>query len=273
MEYHDLLLHQEGGALWVTLNRPHVLNALDRRLANELRTLFTEIAFRPDVRVIVLRGAGCAFCAGMDLKAPRYSEPGDPDRGMIRQRELSQIFVAMRRCPQPIIAILNGAASGGGMALALASDIRLATPDMRMNAAFVKVGLSGCDVGVSYFLPRMVGSSIAAELMLTGRFIDAGNARALGLVSRVVEPDNAEAAARDLAAELLAASPLGLALTKDGLNHAMDASSIEAAIAIEDRNQILCTQSSDFEEGIAAFMERRAPRYQGRDTVRPKFSQ
>ena len=120
------------------------------------------------------KALGDAFCAGLDLK-----ERGDPQgsrsigAGLTRQREISEIVIAMRRCPQPIVACVNGAAAGGGFALALASDVRIATPTTRMNAAFIRIGLSACDIGVSYFLPRMVGSSVAAESMLTGRFIDA----------------------------------------------------------------------------------------------------
>jgi len=167
----------------------------------------------------------------------------------------------MRRCPQPIISIVNGAASGGGFALALASDIRLATPDARMNAAFIRIGLSACDVGVSYFLPRMVGASVAAEYMLTGRFMDASRAQALGLVSRIGSLEELETEARALAEDMLHATPLGLRLTKDALGLAIDAPSMEAVIALEDRNQVLCLQGPDFAEGVAAFFEKRKPRY------------
>ena len=143
----------------------------------------------------------------------------------------------------------------------LVCDVRLATPDARMNAAFIRLGLSACDIGVSYFLPRMVGSSVAAEYMLTGRFIDADRALALGLVSRVAALPELQAEAAALAADMLRATPLGLRLTKDALNLAIDAPGLEAAIAIEDRNQVLCTQGENFAEGVAAFLEKRAPRY------------
>ena len=160
----DLELRQEGEVVWATMNRPDRLNALSRNLVTELREFFVGLYWRRDVRVVVLQGAGKAFCAGLDLK-----ERGDPQAprgigaGLTRQREISEIVIAMRRCPQPIIACVTGAAAGGGFALALASDVRLATPDVRMNAAFIRIGLSACDIGVSYFLPRMVGSSVAAE--------------------------------------------------------------------------------------------------------------
>lgn len=263
----DLELRQEGEVVWATMNRPDRLNALSRNLVTELREFFVGLYWRRDVRVVVLQGAGNAFCAGLDLK-----EPGDPQgsrsigAGLTRQREISEIVIAMRRCPQPIVACVNGAAAGGGFALALASDVRIATPKMRMNAAFIRIGLSACDIGVSYFLPRMVGSSVAAEYMLTGRFIDAERAYQLGLVSRIVEPEQLEAEARGFVDDMLHATPLGLRLTKEALNHAIDAQGLEAAIAMEDRNQILASSDGDFQEGVQAFLEKRRPNYAQRES-------
>jgi enoyl-CoA hydratase/carnithine racemase len=258
----DLELRQEGDVVWATMNRPERLNALSRNLVTELREFFVGLYWRRDVRVVVLQGAGKAFCAGLDLK-----ERGDPQggrsigAGLTRQREISEIVIAMRRCPQPIVACINGAAAGGGFALALASDVRIATPDVRMNAAFIRIGLSACDIGVSYFLPRMVGSSVAAEYMLTGRFITAERAYQLGLVSRVVEQAQMAAEAQGFVDDMLHATPLGLRLTKEALNHAIDAQGLEAAIAMEDRNQILASSDGDFQEGVQAFLEKRKPNY------------
>ncbi|MBI3107548.1 MAG: LLM class flavin-dependent oxidoreductase [Candidatus Rokubacteria bacterium] len=147
---------------------------------------------------------------------------------------------------------------GGGFALALASDVRFAAPSARMNVAMVRMGLTGCDVGISYFLPRAVGASVASELMMSGRFIDAERALRVGLVSDVVAEDALEPTARALAQEMLRASPLGLRLTKEGLNLALGGGSLETAIALEDRGQILCASAGFFVEGIAAFRERRA---------------
>ncbi len=261
MSHQHLIVEEDGPVLRVTMNRPERLNALNPGLVKELRDLFTGLYWRHEVRVVVLRGAGRNFCAGLDLKErPVQSETG-VGAGLTRQREISEIVMAMRRCPQPIVALIDGAASGGGFALALASDIRIATPTLKMNAAFIRIGLSACDIGVSYFLPRMVGSSVAAELMLTGRFIHAERALSLGLVSRVVEPDALEQEARVLLAELLMTTPLGLRMTKECLNHAIDAQGLEAAIAMEDRNQILCAQGEDFHEGVQAFLEKRPPNY------------
>jgi enoyl-CoA hydratase/carnithine racemase len=262
----DLELREEGEVVWASMNRPDRLNALNRNLVTELREFFVGLYWRRDVRVVVLQGAGNAFCAGLDLK-----ERGDPQAprgvgaGLTRQREISEIVIAMRRCPQPIVACVNGAAAGGGFALALASDVRIATPSTRMNAAFIRIGLSACDIGVSYFLPRMVGSSVAAEFMLTGRFIDAERAYQLGLVSRIVPKDQLEAEAQGFVTDMLHATPLGLRLTKEALNHAIDAQGLEAAIAMEDRNQILASSDGDFQEGVAAFLEKRPPNYAKRD--------
>src|SRR5690606_14511320 len=119
-------------------------------------------------RVVVLRGAGRAFCAGLDIKEATGVNRGDTATGLLRQRRISEIVMRMRRCPQPIVSLVHGAAAGGGFALALASDIRIAGQSARMNAAFIRIGLSACDIGVSYFLPRLVGVSVASELMLTG---------------------------------------------------------------------------------------------------------
>ncbi|MBW8815661.1 MAG: enoyl-CoA hydratase/isomerase family protein [Caulobacterales bacterium] len=263
----DLELRQEGEVVWATLNRPERLNALSRPLVTALREFFVDLYWRRDVRVVVLQGAGNAFCAGLDLKARGDNAGAERSIGvgLTRQREISEIVIAMRRCPQPIIACVNGAAAGGGFALALASDVRLATPSLRMNAAFIRIGLSACDIGVSYFLPRMVGASVAAEYMLTGRFITAERAYQLGLVSRIVPPEQLEAEARSFVDDMLHATPLGLRLTKEALNHAIDAQGLEAAIAMEDRNQILASADGDFAEGVQAFLEKRRPVYAKRE--------
>ncbi len=259
-----LQVREEAGVAWLTLHRPERLNALDDALVLALRQYFQGLTLQSAARVVVLRGAGRAFCAGLDLRDVDLERMPDAATMLQRQRGIRDIMVAMRRCPQPIVSLVQGAASGGGFALALASDIRLATPDARMNAAFIRIGLSACDVGVSYFLPRMVGSSVAAEYLLTGRFMEAQRAYALGLVSRVAPLADLQADAQSLAEDMLRATPVALRLTKDALGLAIDAPSMEAVIALEDRNQVLCTQTGDFREGMQAFLEKRAPRYTGR---------
>jgi enoyl-CoA hydratase len=245
----------------VTLNRPDQLNAMSRTMMLELQHYFGDLYTDQDVRVVVLKGAGRAFCAGLDLKQERDPNEAGPVNGLRVQRRVSEIVMRMRRAPQPIISLVHGAASGGGFALALASDIRIAGPKARMNAAFIRIGLTACDVGVSYFLPRLVGSSLASELMLTGDFIDADRALRTGLVSDVVEDEELDARAQRMIDMMLANSPVGVRLTKECLNMSVDAGSLEAAIAMEDRQQILCAQTSDMREGISAFLEKRSPDY------------
>jgi enoyl-CoA hydratase/carnithine racemase len=256
-----LLIEESGGIARLTLNRPERLNALNTALATALREYFQGLYRRHDVRVVILQGAGKSFCAGLDLKDQTPGHFSGAQAGMDVQHSIRDIMVAMRRCPQPIICVAQGAASGGGFALALASDVRLVTPDSRMNAAFIRIGLTGCDMGVSYFLPRMVGSSVAAEYLLTGRFMDAARGHALGLYSRVAPLPELQAEAQALADDMLHATPLGLRLTKEALCQTLDMNSLEAVVALEDRQQVLCTQNEDFHEGVQAFLEKRPPRY------------
>jgi len=269
MPYQSLSVRKEAGVDWVTLNRPESLNALDRALTDELLHYFGELYTDHSVRVVVLQGAGRAFCAGLDLKQTGQADitalaRAGSAEGLRGQRRISEIVLRMRRCPQAIISLVHGAACGGGFALALASDIRIAGTSARMNAAFIRIGLSACDVGVSYLLPRLVGTSVASELLMTGRFISAERALRVGLVSEVVPDDQLETAARSYLEEMLTTSPLGLRLTKECLNMSVDAGSLEAAVAMEDRNQILCTQTEDFIEGFTAFLQKRPPRYSDR---------
>ena len=263
--YETLQIAREEHLTWLVLNRPDALNAMSRTLIRELADFFWKLPDDRDTRVLAIRGAGRAFCAGLDLKEqpqPADGAVGGSVQGGLRsQREVSELVMLMRRAPQPIIAAVHGPACGGGFALALAADVRVAGESARMNAAFIRLGLSACDVGVSYFLPRIVGASVASELLLTGNFIDAARAERVGLVSRVVPDAELETATRALAADMLRNSPIGLRLTKECLKHSIDAPSLEAAVAMEDRNQILAAQTSDFREGVVAFLQKRPARF------------
>ena len=260
----DILdIQQQGGVLRLTMNRPERLNALNPALATALRECFQGLYRRSDIRVVILQGAGASFCAGLDLKEQQPGKALGTSDMLAVQYSIRDIMLAMRRCPQPIISIVQGAASGGGFALALASDIRLATPDARMNASFLRIGLTGCDMGVSYFLPRMVGSSVAAQYLLTGRFMDAARAHALGLVSTVAPLSELQQEAQALAEDMLRTTPLGLRFTKEALGLSLDMGSLEAVMAMEDRQQVLCTQTEDFQEGLQAFLQKRPPHYSG----------
>lgn len=261
-----LTIESRGPVDWVTLNRPDRLNALDDQLTTELREYFERQYRNADCRVIVLRGEGRGFCAGLDLDSEQcrsFAEDGIP-AALDVQRNIRDIMIAMRRCPQPIVAMMHGASVGGGFVLALASDIRIAAIGTRMNAAFIKIGLGGCDVGASYLLPRLIGASAAAEILFTGLDLPADRAFALGLISRLVPPEQLEESAQELVEAMLATAPMGLRLTKQCFNANLDAPSLEAAVALEDRNQVLLGQTRDFREGVAAFKERRASSFVGR---------
>src|SRR5579863_5327177 len=235
-----LLRERRGGVEIVTLNRPEALNALSPELAQEIHRYFTELAGRLDVRVVVLRAAGRHFCAGADLGSVAFAEggAGRAQRQTAMQKLYSGVVRAMRSCPQPIIALVHGAACGGGFSLALAADVRYAAPSARMNAAYIRVGLGGCDMGAGYLLPRLVGLSNASEFLLTGRFIDAERALRMGLVSAIVAEDKLLDAGLELAGDMLKTAPMGLRMTKETLNLEIDAPSLEAALTLEDRQQV-----------------------------------
>ena len=260
-DYKTIDIDIKDGIHWLTLDRPGSLNAINTCMASELRDYFGGLFQDASCRVVVMRGAGRAYCAGLDMKDHEGLAKAPFGGGFGFQGHLADVYIKMRRCPQPIISLLHGAASGGGFAFALASDIRIAGQSAKMNSAFIKIGLSSCDMGVSYFLPRLVGVTIASEMMMTGRFFNADRALAVGLVNQVVPDAELDAAGQVFVDEMLAASPMGLRLTKEGLNMALDAGSLESAMAIENRNQVLCSRTEDFKEGMQAFIEKRAPVY------------
>ena len=260
MTYACLEIETHGAVEIVSLNRPDALNALSVEMTNNLNDYFSALHNRPEIRVVVLRGNGKAFCAGLDIKEHRA--PTDEEAVVASwrtQTEIGNIYRKMRSCPQPIIALVHGAAAGGGMSLALASDVRYAAPDMRMNAAYIRIGLGGCDMASSYFLPRLVGTSLASEMILSGRFIHADRALRSGLVSEIVEQDKLLETGLALAEEMLATTPYGLRLSKQALNLNVDAPSLDHAMAIEDRQQVILGQMADFREAMTAFVEKRKP--------------
>lgn len=265
MSYRDLAIEAAGAVDIVTLDRPAQLNAMTADMIDGLTRYFRGAVDRPETRVILLRGEGRAFCAGIDLAREMEGAVQGTIPGMYRvQESLSDLVIAMRRCPQPIIALVHGAAAGGGFALALASDVRIATPAARFIPSFVKIGLSAGDCGLSYFLPRLVGRAHASQIMLAGQTVSAERALAIGLVTELVEEERLADAGRALADEMLNASPMGLRMTKDLLDLNADAPSLEHALAIENRTQVLLGRTDDLREGVAAFLEKRPPDYSGR---------
>lgn len=261
-EYQFIRVEAAGAVDWLTLNRPERLNALNMGMVKELTDYFRSLYYRHDRRIVVLQGAGRAFCAGLDIE----ENPGCPDDQSVQealyvQEAVRDVVRAMRQCPQPIIALVNGAACGGGFSLAMAADIRLAGASAKMNAAYIRIGLGGCDIGSSYFLPRLVGVSVASELILTGRFIHAERALRVNLVSEVVPDGDLAEAARSYIDDMLATTPLGLRQTKQALNIAIDAGSLDAVLTLEDRQQVLIGQTADHREALAAFKEKRAAEF------------
>jgi enoyl-CoA hydratase/carnithine racemase len=260
----ELLVEARGQVEIATLNRPERLNALSEGLVDELNDYFGGLAERKDVRVVILRGAGRGFCAGLDIQEDRKTDETPVLRTLRTQTNIGNIYRKMRACPQPIIALGHGAAAGGGLSLLLASDVRYASPSFRCNAAYIRIGLGGCDMASSYFLPRLVGTSLASEMILTGRFIDAGRALSAGLVSEIVEEEALLDRGLALADEMLATSPWGLRLSKQALNLNIDAQSLDAAMAIEDRQQVILSATEDHKEALAAFLGKRPPEYRER---------
>jgi enoyl-CoA hydratase/carnithine racemase len=258
----SIRIERDGAVDWLTLNRPERLNTLTGTMVRELCTYFDGLRSNYDTRIVVMRGAGRAFCAGLDIKEHLEGDrvPEGAGRTMPGYH-LFDIVRLMRACPQPVIALVHGPACGGGFAMALAADIRIAGESARMNDAFVALGRSGCELGLSYFLPRIVGLGIATELMYTGAFIDAARAERVGLVSRVAPDDKMEQAAGEFIDAMLRTAPLGLRITKETLNTVLKINDLNAVIELEAHAQSICGRGPDFEEAMKAFLEKRPPRY------------
>jgi enoyl-CoA hydratase len=260
-----LLDHPRPHVAVVTLHRPERLNALSIDLALELDRVLGEVAAENDTWVVVLTGAGRGFCSGLDLKDYGILPGIDGlSVGRIAQRSMrvySQLVLRLRHLPQPVIAAINGPAYGGGMCLALGADLRIADPSAELNATGIVNGLTSTEMGAGWLLPRLIGAARAHDLLLTGRKVDAAEALAMGLVSRVVEPGRVVDEAVAMAEAMCAFSPYGLAMTKDALWANLEVASLDAAIALEDRNQLMLGFTENLQEAIRAFDAGRAPVY------------
>lgn len=256
------------GVRLITLDRPERLNAMSVDLVDELHAALDATAVDTSCRVVVLTGAGRGFCAGLDLTgygtSPRGDGSGSPQDRLATQQHIASLVPKLRGLRQPVIAAVNGPAAGGGLALALASDVRLAATSARFNVAFVRIGLSGCDIGVSWLLPRLIGASNAFELLLTGRFVDAAEAERIGLVSRVVADGDVVDAALDLAEVIVTNSPMGVWMTKEVMWSQLEVSSLQGGIDLENRTQILTSFTHDHPEALSAFLEQRPPAFENR---------
>lgn len=248
------------GVTRVMLTRPDRLNALTWDTIRALRARFAELDADPGVRAIVLAGEGRGFCAGLDLRDAGAFAPTQQQL-MANQVLFANTIAEMREMTTPIIAAVHGPAAGGGLALALACDFRIATAEARFVASFVRIGLSGCDMGTSYLLPRIVGLGIASELLLTGRPVDAEESVRIGLVNRVVADDALLDEVCETARAIARNAPGGVAMTKQGVAINVDAPSLRAALELENRTQVLLVDTPDQREAVAAFLERREPSF------------
>ena len=246
----------EPGIAVLTLNRPQRLNALTDETVAALSRQLGDLATDTDLRVLILTGEGRGFCAGFDLtlaaKAPLTQQLGEAGAWTARQEAFAGIVTRLRALRAPVIAAVNGPANGAGLGMALACEIRLAAPAAAFNAAFVKVGMSSCDIGVSWLLPRCVGMSRAFEIMLTGRMVDADEAERIGLVSRVVPADRLMEEALALARSIAAHSAFGVWMTKRGAWANVEAGSLQAALELENRTQILTRTTGELGAAAAA---------------------
>lgn len=264
-----ILVDQPADGITVlTLNRPDKLNAMNDALIDRFYERCDEIEDDPDCRVVIITGAGRGFCAGLDLtgfgSAPRQKGWGGPGAGLAIQQHIAGIVPRLRALRQPVIAAVNGPCAGGGLGLALASDVRVCSTSARFNVAFVRIGLSGCDIGVSWLLPRLIGASRAREMMLTGRLISAEEAERYGLVSEVVPDGQTLDAAMNIAAQIAVNSPLGVWMTKEVAWSNLEVTSLQAGIDLENRTQIMTTFSTDHPEAMAAFLQKRSPDFKRR---------
>ena len=252
------------GVVVVEMNDPDRYNAMSTGLVQGLKDAFAAIRVDRSARVVVLAARGKGFCSGANMTGGDEQPEHARDRGPVgtiqmAQEHLAELMLAIHDLPQPVIAAVHGGAIGGGFALSLACDLRVASDDAFFAAHFIRVGLSSCDVGTSYMLPRIVGATIAAELMLTGRRVPADEALRIGLLNRVVPRDELLESAIDLGAMISANSEYGVYMTKIGMWLNIDAPSLRHAIELENRTQVLGCFTGNMTEAGKAFVEKRPP--------------
>ena len=242
---------EDEGIGILSLNRPRRYNLVNHQMMEEMEDFWKKRLYDLDTHVIILKGNGeRGFCAGLDMKENVKMAPEMNTEQFYRfQARLARLNLAMRQAPQPIICAVHGAAAGLGFSFTLASDVRVITYDARFSAAYINIGLGGADMACSYFLPRLIGAGRAYEFMLTGNFMSAEEAMALGFASRIVERDKLMETALNLASTMNTKNPMGLRLTKEAINMNLDAGGLEQALNMEDRNQVLLIARAMFGKG------------------------
>ncbi len=239
MNYTTIMYEEKESIGLLTLNRPKCINALNKAMIEELEHLLDALVKSETARVLIITGAGeKGFCSGLDMKETASSLLEQAPEIIYRyQSRTSMLYYKLRRIPQPVIAAVHGSASGAGFSFAMAADVRIITPEARFNAAYINIGLGGADLASSYFLPKLIGSGRANELLLTGEFMSAGEALALGFASRVVPREKLMDEAGACARSMTAKNPVGLWMTKEAINQNLDGASLEQALHLENRNQ------------------------------------
>ena len=259
----SFLYEVSEGVGYLTLDRPERLNALTFEVYRELTDAFAALRDEPEVRAVVIRGRGRAFCSGGDVRDIIGELQGRDAEGLLRfTRMTCELVRNMRLLRKPVIASLNGTTAGAGACIALAADLRVASTEARIAFLFVKVGLSGADMGAAHLLPRHVGLAKATELLMTGDFITAEEAARIGLYNRVVAPDRLEDETRALAERLARGPAFALSMTKEMLDRELDVS-LDTALEWEAQAQAVCMQHPDYREAFDAFTQKREPKFKG----------
>lgn len=246
----------DTGIALLRMNRPQRLNAITFELASELHDALDDIGADDSCKVVVLTGSGRAFCSGLDLKdwgeLPAVGDHSQRRAGSTGQSFMSSLAAHLRRTPQIIVASVNGPAYGGGFALSLACDLRIASDGASFCAAFIRTGLTGTDIGISYFLPRLIGASRAFDLIVTGRSLDAETALQMGIVSQVFKGEELNEETLGLARRIGGYTAVGLRMTKEVMWANLDAANLDACLALENRNQDLAGTHPE----VQAYMRR-----------------
>ncbi|WP_020105408.1 enoyl-CoA hydratase/isomerase family protein [Nocardia sp. 348MFTsu5.1] len=263
-----VIVERDGEITTVTLNRPDALNTVNVDLVRELTTALDDIDRDRGCRVVILTGAGRAFSAGLDLNGYGDDDFAEERGPMVsafeRQKDIAGLAQRLHGLRQPVIAAVNGPAAGAGLALLCAGDIRIGSTASVYAVGFIRAGFSACDIGLSWLLPRLVGTGRAHELMLTGRKFDATQAEEYGLLVDLVEPEALMETARSIAQSILANPPVSVELTKVGMWAAVESGSFSATVEFENRQQMITAMTEDRAEATAAFLEKRSPEYRRR---------